>query len=89
VYININYDCSLDISVGIEKDHRLVGRGSIPGDFSLNHSFKIEFVAHPVFYCMGTGAVSPRVKRPGCEARHSSPTSAEIKNDGAIPPLHP
>jgi len=28
---------------------------------------------------MGTGALSLRVKRPGCEADHSPPSSAEVK----------
>jgi hypothetical protein len=32
-------------------------------------------------------AVYPRVKRPGHEADHSPPSSAEVRNDGAIPPL--
>jgi hypothetical protein len=33
------------------------------------------------------GALSLRVKRPGHEADHSPPSSAEVKNVGAIPPL--
>jgi hypothetical protein len=33
------------------------------------------------------GAISPGVKRPGREADHSFTSGAEIKNDGAIPPL--
>jgi hypothetical protein len=33
------------------------------------------------------GAVSPGVKRLGSEADHSPPTSAEVKNGGAIPSL--
>jgi hypothetical protein len=32
------------------------------------------------------GALSPGVKRPGCEADYSPPTSAEFKNVEAIPP---
>jgi hypothetical protein len=32
-------------------------------------------------------ALSRGVKRPGCEAVDSPPSSAEVKNDGAIPPL--
>jgi hypothetical protein len=32
-------------------------------------------------------ALSWGVKQPGHEADHSSPSSAEVKNDGAIPPL--
>jgi hypothetical protein len=33
------------------------------------------------------GAVSPGVKRPGRGADHSSPSSAEVKNGVAMPPL--
>jgi hypothetical protein len=32
-------------------------------------------------------AVSPGLNRQGHEAEHSPPSSAEFKNDGAIPPL--
>jgi hypothetical protein len=38
----------------------------------------------------GTGyhrELSPGVKRTGREADHSPPTSAKVKNGGAIPPL--
>jgi hypothetical protein len=34
---------------------------------------------HPTSYPMGTGALSQGVKRPGHEADHSPPTSAEGK----------
>jgi hypothetical protein len=33
------------------------------------------------------GALSPGVKHLGCEADHSPPSNAELKNAGAIPPL--
>jgi hypothetical protein len=33
------------------------------------------------------GAISPAVKRPGLDANHSLPSSAEVKNSGAISPL--
>jgi hypothetical protein len=36
---------------------------------------------------MGTGALLPGIKRPGLEADHSPPSTAEVKNGGAIPPL--
>jgi hypothetical protein len=32
-------------------------------------------------------AFYPRVKCPECRAHHSPPPSAEVKNDGAIPPF--
>jgi hypothetical protein len=34
---------------------------------------------HPTSYTMGTGSSFPWVKRPGREADHSPPTSAEVK----------
>jgi hypothetical protein len=36
---------------------------------------------------MGTGALSPGVKLPGREADNPPPSSAVVKNGGAIPPL--
>jgi hypothetical protein len=39
----------------------------------------------PLIQCVPV-APSQRVKRPGREVDHSSPSSAEVKNDGAIPP---
>jgi hypothetical protein len=33
------------------------------------------------------GVISPGVKRPGCEADHSPPSSIRDKNGGVIPPL--
>jgi hypothetical protein len=36
---------------------------------------------------MGTGSFSPELKLPGRQADHSSPSDAEIKNGGVIPPL--
>jgi hypothetical protein len=33
------------------------------------------------------GAISPDVKPPGLEANHSPQSSAEVKNDGVIPPF--
>jgi hypothetical protein len=39
----------------------------------------------PIQWVLGT--LSLGVKWPGCETYHSPPSSAEVKNDGAIPPL--
>jgi len=36
--------------------------------------------AHPPSYPMDTGTLSPGVKRPGLEADHLPPSSAEVKN---------
>jgi hypothetical protein len=68
---------------------RRLGFNSRQGQsFSLLHSGQAGSGAHPASYSVGTGggAISPEVKRPGREADHSSPSSAEVKNGGAIPP---
>jgi hypothetical protein len=36
---------------------------------------------------VSTGSYFSGVKLPGCETDHSSPFTAKVKNDGAIPPL--
>jgi hypothetical protein len=42
--------------------------------------------SQPTIQCT-RGALSPGVERPRLEANHSRPSIADIKNDGAIPPL--
>jgi hypothetical protein len=64
----------------------LDGRGSIPGkerDFSHVHSVQTHSGALPAFYPV-PGTLSPRIKRPEHEVYHSPPSSAEVKNGGAI-----
>jgi hypothetical protein len=56
-------------------------------DFPLLHSDQAGPGAHPASYTMGTESSFPGVKRLGREADHSPPSSAEVKNDGAILPL--
>jgi hypothetical protein len=50
------------------------------GNFSLRHLAQTGSGAHPACYPMDTGALSLGVKRPECEAEHSSPSNADIKN---------
>jgi hypothetical protein len=72
-------------SVGIALGHGLDDRGSrvrFPagaGNFSLHHRLQNGSGAHPVSYTMGTRGSFPGVKRPGREADHSPPSSAEVK----------
>jgi hypothetical protein len=54
-----------------------------PRDFSLFH--KIQTTLGPIQ--LVPGIVSPGVKRRGPEVDHSPLSSAEVKNDGAMPPL--
>jgi hypothetical protein len=49
------------------------------GNFPFHHHVQNGSGAHPASYPMGTGAFSPGVKRPGREADHSPPSSAEVK----------
>jgi len=58
-------------------------RGRFPagaGNFSLRHSVQNGSGAHPASYPMGARALSLGVKRPGREADHSPPSSAENKD---------
>jgi hypothetical protein len=45
--------------------------------------------AHPPSYPMGTGVLSPGVKRPGRETDHSPPISAEVKQTWAYTAIPP
>jgi hypothetical protein len=56
-------------------------------DFSLLHTVQTRSGADLLYYPMGTGTLPPGVKWPKREADHSSLSSAEVKNNGAIPPL--
>jgi hypothetical protein len=51
-------------------------------DFSLRHPAQIGPGAHQASYPMGTEGSYIGVKRPGREADHSPPSSAEAKNAG-------
>jgi hypothetical protein len=46
---------------------------------SLLHSVQTVSGAHPASYSIGTGGLSPGVKRPGREADNSPPSSAESR----------
>jgi hypothetical protein len=72
-------------SVGIALGYGLDDRGSrvrFPAgaaNFSLHHRAQNDSRAHPASYPMGTRTISLGVKRPGREADHSPPSSAEVK----------
>jgi hypothetical protein len=81
---------SHDGSVGISTGYVLEGRGS---ELSMGEIFLFSTTSRPA---MGPsqpsiqwlpGALSPRVKRQGCEADHSPHSSAEVKKGGSIQPL--
>jgi hypothetical protein len=54
-----------------------------------HHSIQTATGTHPASYPMRTSGSFPGVKRPGRETDDWSPTSAEVKNCGAILPLPP
>jgi hypothetical protein len=77
-----------DSSVGRVTGYGLEGWGSFSvrgKGFSLFHSLQTGPGAHPASYPTGTG--NSVIKRPESEAYRSHPFNAEVKNDGAIPPL--
>jgi hypothetical protein len=66
----------LDCAVGIATIYRLEdkkGRSLSPGRVETRSG------TQTTSYSVGTKALSPEVKRPGGEADHSTPTSAEVK----------
>jgi hypothetical protein len=75
---------SHDSSVGIVKSYVLEFRGSTSSRgkrfLSLLHSFQTCSDALPASCPMGTGGSVSGVKRPGHEADHSPPSSAEVNN---------
>jgi hypothetical protein len=76
---------SHDSSVGVALGYRVDDRGSrvrFPAgarNFSLHYCVQNGSGAHPASYPMGTRGSFPGVKRPGQEADHSPPSSAEVK----------
>jgi hypothetical protein len=58
--------------------------GSIPDMdrdfFSLRHGIHTGPGVHPASYPLGTKGCSPGIRRTECEADHSPPSSAEVKN---------
>jgi hypothetical protein len=87
---------SRDGSVGITLGYGLDERGSrvrFPtgaGNSSLHHRVQTSSGAHPASYPMCTRGSFLGVKRPGREADHSPPSSADVKNAWSytsIPPI--
>jgi hypothetical protein len=77
-------------SVGIATDSRLHDQDlgvRIPadcGNFSLRHRVQTGCGAHPDSSPVGTGIFLGGLKRPGREAKHSPPPSAEVKECVAL-----
>jgi hypothetical protein len=81
---------SRNSSVGIGTGCRLDCRDSIPGRgksflSSVGSTTALGLAQSPI-QCVH-GSLSPWVKRPRCEADHSPPSSADVKNGGATSPL--
>jgi hypothetical protein len=55
-------------------------------DFSLIHRVQADNGDHSAYYSLDTGALFSRVKWKWSEADHSSPSIADVKKGGAIPP---
>jgi hypothetical protein len=78
-----------DSSVGVAKSYGLEARGSIPGKgrmFFSTASRRALGHTQPLIQCVADD-VSPGIKQQRREADHSPPSSAEVKNGGAVPSL--
>jgi hypothetical protein len=83
---------SRNSSGGIATGYRLDGRGSIPDRgkiFLFSTAFRppLRPTQPPIQWV--PGANFTWIKRPRREADHSPPSSKEVKNGGAMPPLPP
>jgi hypothetical protein len=77
-----------EIAVSVMTFYELDGWGSVSSRCKkfLFHSLETSSGAQPVSYPMGTGASLPEGKVAGGHVgEHSSPSSAKVKNSGAIP----
>jgi hypothetical protein len=75
---------SVSIVYGYGLDDRAIDvRASAQAkDFSFNLYVQTVSGAHPVSCTVGTGGPFPGAKaRPGCDADHSPPSSAEAENE--------
>jgi hypothetical protein len=54
--------------------------------FALRIDLKVALYYHNILPKWAPGALLPGIKRPGREVDHSYVPSAEVENDGAIPP---
>jgi hypothetical protein len=70
----------LKISISTDDQGSRVRFPAGAANFSLHHRVQNGSGAHPASYPMGTGDLSLGVKWPVCEADHSPPSSAEVKN---------
>jgi hypothetical protein len=73
-----------DSVVGIATSYGLDDRGigvqvTAGSRFLYSKIVQTGSEVHPTSYPMGTGALSPGVKRPGREVDHSPPASAKVK----------
>jgi hypothetical protein len=87
--INGSWDSSGSILTRILTDHQIfeVQFPAEARDFSVLHTVQTGSGAHLAFCRMGLRALSPGIKWPGHEADNSPPSSAEVENGGALPPL--
>jgi hypothetical protein len=91
IFYNLNvYLGGPDSSVGIVMGYGPDGQGAIPNRskiFLLSIAFRLALgpTQPPIQWTLG--AISPWVNWPGREADYSLPSSTEVKNGGAIPPL--
>jgi hypothetical protein len=85
-HLHRSRDSSADIVTGYELDGRGSSLGRVKG-------FLFSIASRPALRPTHSlipwvlGALSQEVKRPGREADHSSSSSAEVRNGGAIPSL--
>jgi hypothetical protein len=78
---------SRDSSVGIKTATNWIAGVDYRQEYFFLHIVQTAFGAHPASYITCSGGSVSGIKRPRRETDYSSPSSVEVKNGGAIPPL--
>jgi hypothetical protein len=77
--------CVATLSLGYEM-HVESSIADMARGYTLIHRIQTRSGAQPTPYPMGNEGLLPKIKHLGHNADHSSPSSVEVKNGGAIPP---
>jgi hypothetical protein len=79
IFQSRNRSVGIALGYGLDELGSRVRFPSGAESFSLNHWVQNGSEVHPASYPVGIRGSFPGVKRPGREANHSPPSSAEVK----------
>ena len=81
LWMAIHCPCSPDSTLGMESEETFFQFPAAENEFSPPRSPQTGCGSRPVSFAGDSRTSCPRIKRPGCRAGCSPPSSAEIKNE--------